>query len=279
MPDEPDSQAPSTLGDREEIARERTPFTELLTGPVWSKLLLHQRFAHGSLTISSYGQGMNHVLLVEDDADFREVLEVAFSSINGWKVSVAATSGAALVELGGSDPRLVLCDLHLGDDLATVVMSAAVQSGIPTLVLTASRAHDAAALIPSGVAGILSKPIDPHALCELSRDLVTTSNAGGFSASSFGAVEEDSSVGSFMAERRPRIARDAMDALSAVSGLSRAEVHRLVGRLSMYGLHDSAEALRDAEESMAIGRTVADIAVSQSIIRARAGLHEFVTQS
>jgi CheY-like chemotaxis protein len=159
-------------------------------------------------------------------------------------------------------------------------MSAAVQSGIPTLVLTASRADDAmAASIPAGVAGILAKPIDPHALCELSRDLVAESKSGGFSASTLDASEEDPAVLSFMTERRPRVARDAMNALSAAPGLSRAEVHRLVGRLSMYGLHDSAEALRDAEESMAIGRSAADSSVSESIIRARVGLEEFVARS
>ncbi len=283
---QPHLDAPFTLGDRDPTARKRTPFRELLTGPVWSKLIVHQRFVHGSLTISSYGHSMSHVLLVEDDADLREVLGVAFSSINGWNVSSAATGRAALAELAGSDPSLVLCDVHLGDHLATDVMSVAVQSGIPTLVLTASRTDDAlTSLIPSGVAGILAKPIDPHALCELSRDLVTESLAGGESRAGrvglqpAAALAEDPLVFSFMAERRPRVARDAMNALSGGSDLSRADVHRLVGRLSMYGLHESAEALRDAEESMAIGRSAADGSVNDSIVRARHGLVEFIARS
>jgi hypothetical protein len=141
------------------------------------------------------------------------------------------------------------------------------------------------ALIPIGVAGILAKPIDPHALCELSRDLVTESLAGGELRAGGGglqpaaALEEDPLVCSFMTERRPSVARDAMTALSGGSDLSRADVHRLVGRLSMYGLHESAEALRDAEESMAIGRSAADGSVSDSIVRARDGLVEFIARS
>jgi hypothetical protein len=153
-------------------------------------------------------------------------------------------------------------------------------------VLTASRTDDAlTALIPSGVAGILAKPIDPHALCELSRDLVSESLASGVSPAGrvglrpAAALEEDPFVFSFMAERRPRVARDAMTALSVGSDLSRADVHRLVGRLSMYGLHESAEALRDAEESMAIGRSAADDSVNDSIVRARDGLVEFIARS
>lgn len=223
---------------------------------------------------------MNHVLLVEDDADLREVLGVAFSSINRWEVSTATTARAALAELEGPGAGLVLCDLHLGDQLATEVMSAAVTHGIPTLVLTASRAEDVmAAQIPAGVAGVLSKPVDPHALCELSRDLVAEARAGGAGPLPMSAAQEDPKVRSFVSERRPQVAREAMDALGSGPGLSRAEVHRLVGRLSMYGLHDSAEALRDAEESMAIGRSAADSGVSDSIVRARDGLQEFVARS
>ena len=258
-----------------------------MTGPVWSKLLLRQRFVHGSLTIAIYGQSMNHVLLVEDDVDLREVLAVAFTTINGWDVSSASTSEAALAELASSEPGLVLCDVHLGDQFATEVMMAALRLGVPTLVLTASRATGPVdSPIPTGVAGILEKPIDPHALCELSRDLVAASRAFEMSAPTVLtsaeeqlASAEEQTVASFMADRRPRVARDAMTMLGGDGVLTRTELHRLVGRLATYGLHDSAEALRDAEESMAIGRSAGDTTVHDSIVRARERLVEFVAST
>ena len=251
-----------------------------MTGPVWSKLLLRQRFVHGSLTIAIYGQPMNHVLLVEDDVDLREVLAVAFTTINGWDVSSASTSEAALAELASSEPGLVLCDVHLGDQFATEVMMAALRLGVPTLVLTASRATGPVdSPIPTGVAGILEKPIDPHALCELSRDLVAASRAFEMSAPTVRASAEEQTVASFMADRRPRVARDAMTMLGGDGVLTRTELHRLVGRLATYGLHDSAEALRDAEESMAIGRSAGDSTVHDSIVRARERLVEFVAST
>jgi DNA-binding NarL/FixJ family response regulator len=237
---------------------------------------------------------MNHVLLVEDDVDLREVLAVAFTTINGWDVSSASTSEAALAELASSEPGLVLCDVHLGDDFATEVMMAALRLGVPTLVLTASRATGPVdSPIPTGVAGILEKPIDPHALCELSRDLVAASRAFEMSAPTVLASAEEQlasaeeqlasaeeqTVASFMADRRPRVARDAMTMLGGDGVLTRSELHRLVGRLATYGLHDSAEALRDAEESMAIGRSAGDTTVHDSIVRARERLVEFVAST
>lgn len=221
---------------------------------------------------------MNHVLLVEDDPDLREVLGVAFSSINGWDVTTAATAATALEVLGGSRPGLVLCDLHLGDGLATEVMTRAVHEGIPTLVLTARRVDGSvASLIPAGIAGVLEKPIDPHALCELGRDL-TASSWTPQAGSALALSRDVTAVASFMSDRRPRVAREAMTVLGGDDELSRTELHRLVGRLATYGLHDSAEALRDAEESMAIGRAAGDSSVHDSIVLARERLVEFVSR-
>jgi hypothetical protein len=69
-----------------------------------------------------------------------------------------------------------------------------------------------------------------------------------------------------------------MTVLGGDDELSRTELHRLVGRLATYGLHDSAEALRDAEESMAIGRAAGDSSVHDSIVLARERLVEFVSR-
>lgn len=221
---------------------------------------------------------MNHVLLVEDDPDLREVLGVAFSTINGWDVTSAATTAAALDLLACSTPGLVLCDLHLGDGLATGVMTQAVHQGIPTLVLTASRVDGSVeSLMPAGIAGVLQKPIDPHALCELGRELTASSwTAGVGQASAF--AQDESAIASFMLHRRPRVAREAMKLLGGDDELTRTELHQLVGRLATYGLHDSAEALRDAEESMAIGRVAGDSSVHDSIALARDRLAEFVSR-
>lgn len=267
-----------TLGQGRWILANSARFTRLVTGPVWSKLVLCQRFVHGSLTIAIYRRSMNHVLLVEDDPDLREVLGVAFSSINGWDVTTAATAATALEVLGGSRPGLVLCDLHLGDGLATEVMTRAVHEGIPTLVLTARRVDGSvASLIPAGIAGVLEKPIDPHALCELGRDL-TASSWTPQAGSALALSRDVTAVASFMSDRRPRVAREAMTVLGGDDELSRTELHRLVGRLATYGLHDSAEALRDAEESMAIGRAAGDSSVHDSIVLARERLVEFVSR-
>jgi CheY-like chemotaxis protein len=208
---------------------------------------------------------MEQVLLVEDDDDLRDVLGVAFSAINGWQVVSAGDATGALAVLGGQSPSLVVCDLHLGDAFATEVMDAAAKSGIPTIVLTASRVDARIReMVPDGVCTILEKPTDPHALCELGRELVAASGPGSVAVTSFIAV------------RRPRIAREALAQLSDDAGFSRQDVHRLVGRLATYGLTDPALALREAEEVMATGRSGADASVRLDVDRARRGLTDFL---
>ena len=210
---------------------------------------------------------MKRVLVVEDDDDLRDVLSLAFATINGWDVSSASNADEALLILAASRPRLVLCDLHLGKTLATNVIGAAVRMGVPTVVLTASRnGIDVARHVGVGVSAILEKPIDPYALCDLGRELAAASDS-----------QEADVVTAFIAERRPRVASEAFTLLGDDSPVTRQGMHRLLGRLATYGLDGPAADLREAEESMAAGLPGHSPAVRASVERARSGLADAMT--
>jgi CheY-like chemotaxis protein len=106
------------------------------------------------------------ILIVDDEADIREVATMSLEAVGGFEVSVAA-DGAEAIERARSDaPDAILLDVmmpgmdgpttfgRLQDDDAT--------RDIPVILLTAKvQASDRRCFDALGVAGVLSKPFDP----------------------------------------------------------------------------------------------------------------------
>jgi len=112
------------------------------------------------------GLAGRHVLVVEDDADTREVITVMLED-SGGVVTAAATVAAALSELERVTPDVLLSDLSLperdGYDFIRSVraLDPARGGSIPAIALTAyGGTEDRERVMASGFQRCLSKPID-----------------------------------------------------------------------------------------------------------------------
>ena len=80
-----------------------------------------------------------HVLVVDDDADFSEALAALIRGF-GYKVSVASNGREALASLSGQAPALILVDLMMpvmsGSRFLQVVRQDPLLANIPCVILT-----------------------------------------------------------------------------------------------------------------------------------------------
>ncbi|HEX2571017.1 MAG TPA: response regulator transcription factor [Polyangia bacterium] len=113
---------------------------------------------------SGTGKGQ-HLLLVEDDRDLRELMSILLEEA-GYAVTTASNGQEALTALGQGLPDLILLDLKMpvmnGLEFARLFRARHAR-GAPILVVTAAddpqrRANEADA------DGWLGKPFDPEAL-------------------------------------------------------------------------------------------------------------------
>jgi CheY-like chemotaxis protein len=109
------------------------------------------------------------ILVVDDEADIREVAQLALEAVGGYRVTPAA-SGREALELARADaPDAILLDVMMPDldgpsTFALLQQDAATQ-GIPVVLLTAKvQASDRRQLEALGVAAVMAKPFDPMSL-------------------------------------------------------------------------------------------------------------------
>ncbi len=109
-----------------------------------------------------------HVLAVDDDADARELLRIAFGRA-GAQVTVADSARAALAALEAVSPDVLVSDIGMPDgdgyELLQSVRAAERGSRLPAVALTAyARPEDRDRAIRAGFQLHVAKPIDPTAL-------------------------------------------------------------------------------------------------------------------
>lgn len=106
-------------------------------------------------------------LVVDDDASLRALCRINLE-LDGFAVREAATLAAAIEAIEDMRPRLVLLDLHLGNEQSSSLLERLRADGIPVAIVTGSadpdewRAHADA---------VLAKPFTPQALIEVARRL------------------------------------------------------------------------------------------------------------
>ncbi len=111
------------------------------------------------------------ILLVDDEADIREVAAISLQAVGGWEVSTASNGAEATVMALNEQPDAILLDVmmpevdgpttfrRLQDDPRT--------RAIPVILLTAkTQTADLRLFEELGVTGIISKPFDPMLLAE-----------------------------------------------------------------------------------------------------------------
>jgi CheY-like chemotaxis protein len=119
------------------------------------------------------------VLVVDDDADTRELAAVALTEA-GVKVATAASAQDAFAAIAARQPDAIVADIGMpgvsGYDLVRQLRANPMLSGIPTVALTAyggAEARDAA--LAAGFSAYVRKPYDPRALIALLSGLIASS--------------------------------------------------------------------------------------------------------
>ncbi len=109
------------------------------------------------------------ILVIDDEADIREVARLSLEHIGGHAV-VTAESGVVAVEAAEREqPDAILLDVMMPglDGPATLAALRAHEptAHIPVVFLTAkARESDRVALLAAGAAGVITKPFDPMGL-------------------------------------------------------------------------------------------------------------------
>jgi CheY-like chemotaxis protein len=112
-----------------------------------------------------------HILVVDDEDDIREVAATSLEIVGGWRVSSAASGAEAIASALAERPDAILLDVMMPgvDGPATFerLQADARTRQIPVILLTA-KAHtsDRRRLEQIGVAGLLTKPFDPMTLSD-----------------------------------------------------------------------------------------------------------------
>jgi two-component system, NtrC family, response regulator PilR len=127
----------------------------------------------------------NQVLVVDDEADIRELLGMTLSRM-GLETHCAASTSEALAMLGANSYELCLTDMRLpdGDGLAVLDYVSKHQPNLPVAVITAhGSAENAVAALKAGAFDYLAKPVSLNQLRALVRSALKLSRPAGRKAS------------------------------------------------------------------------------------------------
>jgi two-component system, OmpR family, KDP operon response regulator KdpE len=104
-------------------------------------------------------QAMHQILVIEDDAAIREVLQALLGSV-GFRVIEAATAARADIEARAHKPDLLLVDLGLPDgDGLSVIRNVRTWSPVPIIVLSARTMEEQKiAALDAGADDYITKP-------------------------------------------------------------------------------------------------------------------------
>ena len=106
------------------------------------------------------------ILIVDDEADIREVAQVSLELVGHWDVVTAASGQEALQTARRVQPDAILLDVMMpdmdGPSTLAELRSDPATSAIPVVFLTAKAAADERSrLAQLGAAGVVVKPFDP----------------------------------------------------------------------------------------------------------------------
>ena len=111
------------------------------------------------------------ILVVDDEEHLRELVQACLEDLGGWKTLVAASGKECLQILQTERPSAILLDVSMPgmDGIAVYehLQSDPITRSIPVILLTARvLSSDRAKFAEMGVAGVISKPIQPITLTE-----------------------------------------------------------------------------------------------------------------
>jgi CheY-like chemotaxis protein len=109
------------------------------------------------------------VLVVDDDASIREVIQMTLEVVGGWTVRLAANGMEAVEKVRERRPDAILLDLMMPgmDGPSTLArLRGGSDQNVPVILLSAKiqQRRDDQQLTGLGVAGVIGKPFDPITL-------------------------------------------------------------------------------------------------------------------
>jgi CheY-like chemotaxis protein len=109
------------------------------------------------------------ILIIDDEADIREVTALTLETVAGWQVIQAPSGAQGIRRASLEQPDAILLDVMMPDIDGPTTFQILKQNGttahIPILLLTAKvQGQDRRKLDALGAAAILSKPFDPLTL-------------------------------------------------------------------------------------------------------------------
>jgi CheY-like chemotaxis protein len=122
--------------------------------------------------------GERNVLLVDDDAQIREVVQITLELVGGWNVRLASGGAEAVRAVQSEPPDVILLDLMMPgmDGPATLsrLRQAMPDRKVPVILLSAKVQERAQGrnLGDLEVAGVIGKPFDPIALPDRISDIL-----------------------------------------------------------------------------------------------------------
>ncbi|MGD9862507.1 MAG: response regulator [Pseudodonghicola sp.] len=116
------------------------------------------------------------ILHVEDEADIREIAQMALELIGGFEVAQAECGTAAVAMVRDSAPQLILTDVQMpgmtGPETLAAIRALPGYEAIPAIYMTAKVMEaEKDALLGAGDLGVIAKPFDPTTLAAEIRTL------------------------------------------------------------------------------------------------------------
>ena len=111
----------------------------------------------------------DRILYIDDEADIREVAEMALELDPGFEVRTCASGREGLAAAREWQPGLILLDVMMpeldGPGVLEILRQDAATTAIPVVFITArTQAHEVARLRELGARGVIAKPFDAMTL-------------------------------------------------------------------------------------------------------------------
>ena len=123
-------------------------------------------------------EAMDHILVVDDDPDIRDLLS-EYLDKQGFRVSTAADGRSMRMVLSRAAPDLIVLDLMLpGEDGLTLCREVRAKSDVPLVMLTAKTEEiDRVVGLEMGADDYLAKPFSPRELVARIKSILRRSRA------------------------------------------------------------------------------------------------------
>jgi CheY-like chemotaxis protein len=119
---------------------------------------------------------VKHILYVDDEADIREVAQMALELEPGFEVRCAASGAEALVVAREWRPDLIMLDVMMpeldGPSTLSRLRAEPSTAATPVIFITArTQVQEVEAFLSLGAVGVIAKPFDPMQLGSQVREL------------------------------------------------------------------------------------------------------------